>query len=360
MMEILQGNRTFCVLCAIGLLVACLGVICTVILWFQGRRLKRLASAMKSVASGRLEVKKPVICSKKIRMLWNGLAELARQMKTGNYNQSCMLQAYYRFVPKNMGQIFQKNSMIDVKSGDRRNISGTMAVISNGMQYTGGIKELGHINRLLDEIGRYQLEEQGLMMSFDNNLSMVKLLFLEENCRTVALGMNFLHMLGMNTASMLLYHSDFVYGIVGTERQSAALLASQDNEALEEYAEHMREWGLHLVITESVKEREQIEEGLRYIGYVVHGGSEKKTRLYEVLEACESRERSAKLACRKRFAKALSLFYENDFYLARSAFSDILKEVPEDTLSKWYLFACEKYLNESNQDEVAYNLNQVL
>ena len=47
-----------------------------------------------------------------------------------------------------------------------------------------------------------------------------------------------------------------------------------------------------------------------------------------------------------KFQKALQLFYQHDFYLARSTFSDVLKENPEDAMAKWYLFTCERYLNQ--------------
>ena len=43
--------------------------------------------------------------------------------------------------------------------------------------------------------------------------------------------------------------------------------------------------------------------------------------------------------------------YEKDFYIARTKFSDILKESPEDSLVRWYVFEADRYLNESTDDE---------
>ncbi len=40
------------------------------------------------------------------------------------------------------------------------------------------------------------------------------------------------------------------------------------------------------------------------------------------------------------------MFYEKDFYFARNMFTDILREVPTDAVTKWYLFECERLLNE--------------
>ena len=69
-------------------------------------------------------------------------------------------------------------------------------------------------------------------------------------------------------------------------------------------------------------------------------------RLYEVLDACSYHERYLKQTADARFQKGIELFYQHDFYLARSTFSDVLKENPEDHMAKWYLFTCERYLNE--------------
>jgi len=49
----------------------------------------------------------------------------------------------------------------------------------------------------------------------------------------------------------------------------------------------------------------------------------------------------------ERFASALDSFYQQDFYLARSAFTEIIREAPDDAIAKWYLFECERYLNEA-------------
>ena len=74
--------------------------------------------------------------------------------------------------------------------------------------------------------------------------------------------------------------------------------------------------------------------------------------LQAVLDALDVREREKKRAVCERFAQALELFYQHDFYLARSAFSYILKELPTDEIAKWYLFTCETYLNMEHAEDV--------
>ena len=104
--------------------------------------------------------------------------------------------------------------------------------------------------------------------------------------------------------------------------------------------------GLNLVLTEDVKNRENYDGAFRYIGYILIADTGERLRLYEALDACVLAQRRLKEETDTRFQKGLELFYQHDFYLARSTFSDVLKENPEDAMAKWYLFTCENYLNQ--------------
>ena len=58
-----------------------------------------------------------------------------------------------------------------------------------------------------------------------------------------------------------------------------------------------------------------------------------------------------------KFDEALNSFYEKDFYISRTLFSDILKEMPDDALVKWYVFESDRYLNESVDENTFKNLH---
>ena len=53
----------------------------------------------------------------------------------------------------------------------------------------------------------------------------------------------------------------------------------------------------------------------------------------------------------------LNQYYEKDFYLSRTSFSEILKDTPDDKLVKWYVFESDRYLNEFANDEDYMNLH---
>ena len=66
--------------------------------------------------------------------------------------------------------------------------------------------------------------------------------------------------------------------------------------------------------------------------------------------------RSVKIANLNKFDQALRSFYDKDFYISRTMFSDILKEMPDDALVKWYVFESDRYLNEIVDDNTFKNL----
>ena len=50
--------------------------------------------------------------------------------------------------------------------------------------------------------------------------------------------------------------------------------------------------------------------------------------------------------------EALKLFYQSDYYMARNAFSELLKTNSTDELVRWYLFESERLLNQGPGGEL--------
>ena len=121
-------------------------------------------------------------------------------------------------------------------------------------------------------------------------------------------------------------------------------------EEYEDYMDWFRRMRLGVLITSAVRDHEDSPYDLRYIGFVTPDAEhpEHHVELYEVLDACSTRVRQIRLQMQKKFAEALDLFYKQDFYFARNSFTEILREMPEDEITKWYLFECERYLNEAD------------
>lgn len=352
-------------LVSVLIVFALASLMCILILALQSADLGILARSMQQVAGGRTDIERPRVYGGDMRILWNALGEIQNKIRKVNYSKFLAFEAYYRFAPKNIEQLLNKESITEVTSGDVTKLQGTMALISTVGPRNGSEEEIGRLNRLIALIGRYQEEKDGVLISNDSSLSILRFLFMEKNQNTLNSAVDFLRELteqenaylrSIPKTTILLHYSSFVYGVAGTSQQSSTFLVSPETDELERFAAWFRERGLRLVISETVKEREHYNGLLRCIGYIQMSGSGKQMKMYEALDALNVREREKKRAVCERFAQALELFYQHDFYLARSTFSDILKELPTDEISKWYLFTCETYLNMEHAGDVPCEL----
>ena len=343
------------------ILFAVASLFCIVILLMQSSDLARVVHGIHLVAGGRTDIDRPRVYGRDMRAIWSALGEIQKKIRDVNYSKYLTFEAYYRFAPKNIEKLLDKASITEVECGNVTRLHGTMAMISTIGPKNGSEEEIGRLNRLIALIGKFQEEKDGVFLSNDGSLSMLRFLFMEQNQDTVHSAVDFLHELGdqegskysgIPRASVLIHYSSFVYGIAGTNQQSSAFLVSQDTEEIEHFAAWFREHGLRLVISETVREREHYDGSLRCIGYIQMGSNGKKMNMYEVLDAYDVGERGRRQAICEKFARALELFYQHDFYLARSGFSEILKELPTDEIAKWYLFTCETYLNMENAEDV--------
>ncbi len=345
-----EGGKDYLVYAEILFLIGSL-VSISLLLW-QGRELKRLAKAMDKVADGQTEVVKESVHGKDVDYMWNSLLEIQKTIGHINYTKYRIFESCYRFAPKNIEKILGKDSITEVKSGDMVPVYGTVASISSTELENRDLQSAQVMNRFFELIEKHQDAGDGFIVSGQSDLTMLKVLFLENSRNTVDFEVAFMHELcedksqeGLKT-SVFLHYAQYVYGVAGTEQQSFPFLLSREGKEIEQYARWFQKMGLKLVLTESVKNRENQEGNLRYIGYILITDTGERLRLYEALDACSLAQRRLKAETDAKFQKALQLFYQHDFYLARSTFSDVLKENPEDAIAKWYLFTCEKYLNQ--------------
>lgn len=324
------------------------------LLLLQGRELKKLAGAMQLLANGETQIKKGTVHGKDVDFMWNSLMEIRKTISRINYAKYQIFESCYRFAPKNIEKILGKDSITEVASGDMVLLHGTMAVISSAAGADKGSALAEEISGFVSLMEEHQERSGGFFVSGHCGLDMMKVLFLEESRETTAFGTALMQDYakrnkerpGRKKAGILLHYSQYIYGVAGTKKHSLPYLLSGEMEELERYAGWFRSLNLPLVITESVRNRENLEGPLRYLGYLLISATSERIRVYEVLDACPLREGKRKAQTDPKFQKGIELFYQHDFYLARNTFNEVLRENPEDSMATWYLFTCEKYLNE--------------
>lgn len=322
-------------------------IIVAFIFYLQSLDMKNFERSIRDVALGRTRVDVPKTLALDMASMWNSLSEIGKRMDEISYDKFRIFEAYYRFAPKNIEKIMGKDSIFDVKNGDAAHIDGTLMLLTS--KDDGDRERKVHsLANIMSYMNQFEEDNEGILVSQDSALSMLRFFFLKEFTGTSARATQFLHRNasdpGTQFVSGFLYSDSFIYGVAGIKSQSLCYITSEHSKELEDYALWFAELRIPLVVTGSVMEREDVGQ-IRHIGFIILDSDGKRVELYEAIDAESARLRQLKLTTRDKFEKAMELFYSKEFYLARNQFSEILKDSPEDALCRWYLFESERYLN---------------
>lgn len=326
------------------------------ILILQTKDLRKLEQALADTALGRIIHDRPKVISRDLKEMWSSIFEINKRVEELQYSKIRILEAYYRFAPKNIEKILSKKSIIEVEKGEHIDSDGTIAMMSLGKYLS--VPDPAKIDRLLAFIGDFQKEHDSIIVGKTPDMSQMAVYFLsrEKGCVNffVQLLNNNIRYRGTSEIdiSVVLFYDNCKFGILGNEDEAATFLYVESKPIVSKISSFIADKKLGLVITEEIRTRENITTPLRFIGFVDGGSGGEKIRLYEVLDAYPAAIRKQRISTLKKFQDALAQYYEKDFYLSRTSFSEILKEAPEDQLVKWYVFESDRYLNESvNGDE---------
>ena len=152
------------------------------VLYVQTRDLRQLEQAMADTALGRVIHDRPKVVSRDLKEMWSSIFEINKRVEELQYSKLRILEAYFRFAPKNIEKILSKNSIIEVENGERIDTRGTVAMLSLGGYLSE--PEPGKLNRALSFIGEYQKEHDSIIVGKTPDMSQMAMLFLnrEKEC----------------------------------------------------------------------------------------------------------------------------------------------------------------------------------
>lgn len=330
----------------------------TLIVKLQEREIKGYIRLVTQVAEGKKNWNsfkvdcKPILReSTEMHTLQSAIRQIASNIDWMNYSKYRMLQAYYRFAPKQIEKILHRETIMEVGPLDRVNTEATLAFVS--FTEDESLTEKEYLRQMVENysnLGEIRKEQDGIIIAGSSDLSNVKLMFNKATKKALEFGTRLVMKESQDDvagdAFVLLHRTSFVYGVAGDEEQAFTYVHSNEMKVLDRYISDLRNMGVRMVVTDYVHEVVGDDVATRYIGYIE--SADYTFKLYEVLDAYSVAERRKRVELMPKFKKALGLFYQSDFYLARNTFSEILKSCPTDEVAKWYLFICENCLN--NQD----------
>ncbi len=336
-------------------LFAAVGTVCLfLLLYVEGKQMRQLVEVFKSSAQGRYKKeRRPLHLNLEMETLWNGLDGYIKGMERIRYRQNSQQELYARFIPKALEVLFAEWTPKKLHAEEYVSDSGIIGCISLDEGRTNaGEQQMAVINKAVDILFRVQEKEPVVFVPQSGDLKKIWGIFSGNEEQAVQTGIRLLGDIG--NMSILVHRSHYTYGIVGNGKQVLPYFSVETSNDLMYYAEKLHKLHIKAAITEEVAREFEHTISMRCIGYIVVSGDNRK--LYEVLEAYTASRRYVMEAQTIKFAKALELYYGSDFYLARNIFVEVLRECPWDEVAKWYLFACEKRLENAKAAEAGYGL----
>lgn len=348
-----------------GILLFLFGsLLLAVIIRLQGRELRGMIRMVTRVAQGKapweeMRAGKGFFGeSNEMRALRNSLSQLVSDGQRESYMKYRMLQACYRFVPKHIEKLLDKPSILDVEQKDHTRMNGILAFVSVSLSESfEGQEMVARLDENYKVIMDAKREGAGVFLNGSPDLSTLCFLFPDRAGEALQFGVDAVtrreDVRRKGQTFVLLHDTELIYGVTGDERQASPYVLSREMRVLEGYTGLLRGMGVRMAVTDSVYELLGENVPVRYIGFIEKGRF--CFKLYEILDAYPAKERQSRLDTKQAFQEAMNLFYQDDFYLARNLFTDVLKENPTDEVAKRYVFLCETCLN-SGAEGVSYGL----
>lgn len=339
-------------------------VFVTVILLMYQKRWKKFVDTAHSAAVDKTGYAIPKKNGHGMDVMWGSLQEMSKNVEKLDYERQRNMDAYSRFIPENLEKLFGKESLTEVPAGYLSYKTGALVQISmESLRSLQNHDYLKHVNSGIEYLREKAEYYKSVVIGTDPDNLKAKCFFEDGADAALAFAVD---MAGVYTRdgllkdkrkTMLLNSSEYCCGVAGTEEMVVPFLYSAEDELLFSYEENFRRAGVQIVMTEAVLNRlTDSSYSVRYIGYIKDAFAGRSLKLYECMDAYPEVDRKRMNATLPFFEKALTLFYSDDFYLARNTFNKVLQMNPADRIARWYLFDCEYYLNKTDASEISYAL----
>ncbi len=320
--------------------------------------LQTLAMAVESASKGRdTSVKVPKKVNRDYERIWMAARDVLEEKKKANYTRDKMFLAYSRFAPRNITSILSKESMLDVVPGEYQKMRGIVVNVSLGWDRDQSDTRLvEQMNKDFAVIIKAQVDNDGVLLFGEPTLGTMHFLFEDNPKKAINFASTIIKTLTNRTPVVLMHETKLTFGVAGTNEQAFTFVDSEDLELLQGVTKKIQEYKVGMVMTEQMMAYVDDKIKTRCIGYINLSDDGRNMNLYEVLDVLPAAIGKKRLANREQFKKSLSMFYHNDFYLARNMFTEILKQDSDDEIAKWYVFACEDLLKLAGEKEYDYSL----
>ncbi|MDE7297842.1 MAG: HAMP domain-containing protein [Lachnospiraceae bacterium] len=334
---------------------------------------RRLKASAEQLAEGRFGEALPVRGHDELSEITDVFNRMSKNIRGHLEEIQRINQAYYKYVPSELLDIFGKESITRAELGDQADRAVTilafeLAAAGEYMPARDGRQIMADMNELFRTVIPAIMERKGFVQDFRN--TSMEAVYTDGAAGAVLSAISICQKLnsdgGQRRAvspkiSMGIDHGSVLFGIVGQEKRMSAVSISAHTSMAEQLRRLATRYGARLLITAAAAE--QIPDFRtayrhRFIGMAENKYDGTAEKIYDVYDGDSEEQREGKERTREQFEEGVELFCMRRFRESRRAFVAVLKRFREDRGAKRYLQYCNQYYQAEDEDDISIFLSE--
>ncbi len=265
--------------------------------------------------------------------------------------------AYERFVPNKIFHLLGKETILDVKLGDK--VIRKLSIMSVSIERLEEMDrtEMGEkfelINQILGDIASIINDYSGIIETFQG--SSIRAIYINSVDEAIDTALHIIEKVNNYQAKELInlsvnvQYGDAILGVVGDEDRLDTTIVSDDVDFVYTLDKFSTSNQTKLLITKEVYEKiiDKPKYNFRYVGKLEQTNTNRIVDLYDLVDAYSFYDKTNKLLTKELFEKGVELFILGNFTEARKQFIDVIRIDSNDEVAKMYLFLCDEYRNKT-------------
>lgn len=346
--------------------MAILAGLLSLVIGYSLHPLGRLKRTVTEIADGNLGAQTTVRGHDEVAEISRVVNHMSQNVEYRDREIRATSDGYARFVPAEVFDLLDKQSVIDVELADQTHVDAMVlgcgvATFDEAIRTMASKEMFALINQILERLVP-TIETTGGMVDCFDKAGLVAIytqqgagaldaaITLRRNLRTSplddALANGFHGVISAGPAMI---------GIVGANRRLEAMTISEHSNFARFLRPLAMAHGAHILITESAASQipnfHTAYHG-RVLGYVRMAAQEKVERIYDVYDGSDEATYSAKELTKDTFEKGVELYCTGKFYDARLLFIEVLKQHRQDSAAQKYLYRCDQAHHEGKEQDV--------
>ncbi|BED92298.1 MAG: HAMP domain-containing protein [Candidatus Improbicoccus pseudotrichonymphae] len=329
--------------------------------------LEKLREGINYFVKGNRKTKIKINSNDEIQDLSVAFNDMTENIENFTNDLVTVNKQYLRFIPKELLNLLDKESIMEVKLNDNKETYLPFVYITFNIDCAEfeNSKEMhdilfGIISKLFINLFKIIEDNGGIVQNFSGLNATI--LFSGElinalNSVNQISEMKIDRRIKQNIR-MILGCGSILLGVIGSEARCGVSAISDELLRLIEIDAHMQNLGIKNVATESFisKIPEDIKENCRLLGKCTDSKTNRDYNIYELIDSYGFRRKNMFMKTKKVFENAINEYYNKNFKNARKLFSDVIKIDEKDRVSIYYLNKCDIFIN-NNQNKNQYILD---